>query len=138
MIGSQVFVDTNILVYAHDRAAGDKHTLAKERIRELWSRHIPPAISVQVLQELYVNLVRKGVGHAEAAETVEDYSTWDVVENDLELLKAGIDSVQRWQTSFWDALILSAAIRSKASILWSEDFNVGQTYDGVLVQNPLE
>jgi predicted nucleic acid-binding protein len=87
---------------------------------------------------LYVNLVRKGVGHAEAAETVEDYSTWDVVENDLELLKAGIDSVQRWQTSFWDALILSAAIRSKASILWSEDFNVGQTYDGVLVQNPLE
>lgn len=138
MIGNQVFVDTNILVYAHDPDAGYKHTLAKERIGELWARHIPPAISVQVLQELFVNMVRKGVGHKEAAETVEDYSTWDVVENDLELLKAGIESVQAWQTSFWDALILSAAIRSKASILWSEDFNVGQTYDGVLVQNPLE
>jgi predicted nucleic acid-binding protein len=138
MIGNQVFVDTNILVYAHDPDAGHKHTLAKERIGELWSRHIPPAISVQVLQELFVNLVKKGIGHKEAAEIVEDYSTWEVVENDLELLKAGIDFVQGWQTSFWDALILSAAIRSKASILWSEDFNVGQIYDGVLVQNPLE
>ena len=61
-----VFVDTNILVYAHDTSAGEKHTIAKQKVEELWKKDLPPFISVQVLQELYVNLVRKGISDNEA------------------------------------------------------------------------
>ena len=60
MASSQIFVDTNILVYAHDRDAAGKHQAAKDRVASLWRLPVAPAISVQVLQELYVNLFRKG------------------------------------------------------------------------------
>jgi predicted nucleic acid-binding protein len=137
MATSHIFVDTNILVYAHDRDAADKHRAAREKVAELWRLPIAPAISVQVLQELYVNLVRKGVSQAEARETIIDYRAWHVVDNDQTLLVEGIDLQGRWQSSFWDALILAAARRARASVIWSEDFNTTQNYDGIVVVNPL-
>ena len=73
MSDKHVFVDTNILVYAHDADAGGKHASAKERVRELWARERPPSVSIQVLQELYVNLVRKGTGAKAGREIVGDY-----------------------------------------------------------------
>lgn len=137
MSDSQVFVDTNILVYAHDSDAGIRHTLAKKKVALLWLRDIPPAISVQVLQELYVNLIRKGVEVAAARQTVADYSLWNVIDNDLALLTDAFDLSERWQSSLWDSLILAAAKRSYAQTIWSEDFNTGQAYDGIIVENPL-
>jgi len=137
MASSQIFVDTNILVYAHDRDAADKHQVAKDRVAELWLLPISPAISVQVLQELYVNLIRKEISQAEARRTVVDYGAWHVVDNDQALLLEGIDLQTRWQSSFWDALILAAARRARAGVIWSEDFNTTQDYDGIVAVNPL-
>ena len=137
MASSQIFVDTNILVYAHDRDATDKHLAARDRVAELWRLPVAPAISVQVLQELFVNLVRKEIPQAEARRVVVDYSTWQVVDNDQTLLLAGIDLQARWQSSFWDALILAAARRARAGVIWSEDFNTAQDYDGIVAVNPL-
>ena len=137
MQNRQIFVDTNILVYAHDRDAADRHRTAKDRVADLWNRPMAPAISVQVLQELYVNLIRKDVSADDARQTVTDYCAWHVVDNDCALLMEGIGLRERWQTSFWDALILAAAKRAQAGVIWSEDFNTGQTYDGMVVVNPL-
>lgn len=137
MLNKQIFVDTNILVYAHDRDAADKHRTAKDKVAHLWSRPLAPAISVQVLQELYVNLIRKDVSANDARQTVSDYCAWHIVDNDRALLMEGIGLWERWQSSFWDALILAAAKRAQASIIWSEDFNTDQTYDGIVVVNPL-
>ena len=137
MQNSQVFVDTNLLVYAHDRDAGDKYEKAKALVAELWHRPLMPAISVQVLQELYVNLIRKHVSDIEARQTIADYRAWHVVDNDTALLMEGIEIRERLQSSFWDGLILAAAKRAQAGTIWSEDFNTGQNYDGVVVVNPL-
>jgi predicted nucleic acid-binding protein len=134
---AQVFVDTNILVYAHDVDAGDKHRTAKERVSALWQRSMPPAISVQVLQELFNTLIKRDVPSAEAEATVSLYIKWEVIENDCHVLMQGIQMQRRWQLSPWDAWILAAAKRAGARTVWSEDLSVGQDYDGVTVVNPL-
>lgn len=137
MNGEQIFVDTNILVYAHDADAKEKHKKAKEKVRSLWSRSILPSVSIQVLQGFYVNLLKKNISLKAARETVADYLEWDVIENSRSLFLEGIQMKERWDISFWDALILAAAIKAKAVVIWSEDFNEGQDYDGIVVVNPL-
>lgn len=132
-----VFLDTNILVYAHDEQAGEKHRLARETVRQLWNRAVPPVISVQVLQELYVNLIRKQIPQRQAREIVSDYLNWTVIPNDAALLLRAIDNSSRFRISFWDALIISAADRADVDVVWSEDLNAGQDYGGVTVVNPL-
>lgn len=138
MTEDQIFVDTNILVYAHDLDAGGKHDMAAKRVSELWNRELLPSLSVQVLQEFYYNLVKKRVPLPTARAAVLDYMEWDVIENDRSLLVEGIAVQERWKSSFWDALILAAARRAKATVLWSEDFNAGQDFDGIVVVNPLQ
>ena len=137
MNGDRVFIDTNVLVYAHDRGAGRKHQAAERRIAALWHEAYVPWVSVQVLQELYVTLLRKGIAHHEAMETVEDHLLWGVIENTRTLLIDGIELHQHHQLSFWDGLILAAARQAKAAELWSEDFTAGRRYEGILVVNPL-
>jgi len=137
MSDEPVFVDTNILVYAHDKDAGDKYLLAKAKVESLWNRQILPSISVQVLQEFYVNLVRKKVKASDAREAVLNYLEWDVIDNDRALLLEGMRLQETWRLSFWDALIIAAAKRAKVKELWSEDLNPGQNLEGVVVINPL-
>lgn len=132
----KLFIDTNILVYAHDLDAGEKHNKAKELIANFWLSKPLPWISVQVLQELLVTLRRKGVAPALARETVDAYTHWRVVENDVGLLRAGMAEMERWQLSFWDGLILAAARRAHAKTILSEDLSHGQNYNGIIVQNP--
>lgn len=130
------FVDTNILVYAHDSDAGDKHRTAKDLVTSLWKADRWPSISVQVLQEFYVNLQRKGVQAAEARAAAKDYAAWRVVENTVILLESGIDEMERWQLSFWDGLILAAARHAGARVIYSEDLSDTQDYGGLRVKNP--
>jgi predicted nucleic acid-binding protein len=132
----EVFLDTNILVYAYDLDAGQKREIALSLVERGWLEPGSTAISVQVLQELYVNLVRKGRQHEEAAKIVIDLSAWPVVENSLGLLKTALVLKDRWQKSFWDALILAAAMDCGAATLISEDLNHGQDYGGLRVRNP--
>ncbi len=135
---ADVFVDTNILVYAHDVDAGVKHEKARDLVAEAWRGSPLPWLSIQVLQELLVTLRRRNVGSREARQTAEDYMQWRVVENTLSLFVAGLDEMARWQVSLWDAMILAAARRGGATVLWSEDMSDGQDYGGVQVVNPLE
>jgi predicted nucleic acid-binding protein len=97
-----------------------------------------PSISVQVLQEFYVNLVRKKVKASQARETVMNYLEWDVIDNDRALLLEGMRLKETFPISFWDALILAAAKRAKVKELWSEDLNPRRSYEGIAVINPLE
>jgi predicted nucleic acid-binding protein len=138
MSDRHVFVDTNILVYAHDVDAGRRHAAARDRVKALWNAPLPPSVSVQVLQELYVNLVRKGARPKSARELVGDYQNWDVVPNSMRLLQTAMLGVERWKISLWDALIVAAAREAGAGVLLSEDLNEGQDYDGVVVVNPLD
>lgn len=132
----EVFLDTNILVYAYDLDAGEKRRVALSLVERGWLEPGSTAISVQVLQELFVNLVRKGRTHEEAAKVVADLSAWPVVENTVALLKVALAMKGRWQTSLWDALILAAAEDCGAAVLISEDLNHGQHYGNVQVRNP--
>jgi len=133
----EVFVDTNILVYAHDLEAGSKHRRARQLVARAWHDSSPPWLSIQVLQELLVNLRRKGVEPTDARHTVEDYMQWRVVENTRLLLTEGLNEMDRWQLSLWDGMILAAARHAGAPIVWSEDLSEHQDYAGIRVVNPL-
>jgi predicted nucleic acid-binding protein len=130
------FLDTNILLYAYDLDAPAKRAVALDLVRAGWERLGEAAISVQVLQELHVNLTRFGVPAAEAARTIRDFSVWPVVDNTLDLLHAALGEQARWRLSLWDALILAATRVAGAGELVTEDLNHGQDYGGVLVINP--
>ena len=134
---AEVFIDTNILVYAHDRDAGQRHVRARKLVEAAWQAESWPHVSVQVLQELFVNLLRRGVPVAEARETVMDYAQWSVVPNTVALVETAAGEMTRWSLSFWDALIVAAARSCGASVIWSEDLADGQDYAGVRVVNPL-
>jgi predicted nucleic acid-binding protein len=133
------FVDTNILVYAHDLTSGAKNERARALMEKLWSTG-GGVLSTQVLQELCVNLRRKAVKPLTIEETrslIEDYSDWEIVVNTHDSVIGALSIEARYQISFWDALIVHAAEKSGAAILYSEDLSDGQTYGSIRVVNPL-
>ena len=133
------FVDTNILIYAHDLDAGEKHRLAKEVIADLWHSGMG-VLSTQVLNEFYVNITRKipsPLNPALARSVIEPYLTWPIIAPDPASVLQASEIQQRYQLSYWDALIVHAAAISGASVLYSEDFNSGQLIEGVRVINPV-
>ena len=137
-MSDRYFVDTNILIYAHDTAAGEKHERARALIEELWETRTG-AVSTQVLQELAVNLRRKAKNSLDAKATrdiVSDYLAWQVVVNEGDSILEALDIEARYQVSFWDALIIQAAHVAGAEILYSEDLSDGQLYGDVRVRNP--
>jgi len=132
------FVDTNVLVYAEDRDAGSKHTVARNLVADLWHSG-EGVLSVQVLQEFFVTVTRKiprPLAPQEAGAIVEQYLTWRVVENTGELLLAGIRLASTLKVSFWDALILEAARVERCDRLWTEDLNHGQRVGDLTIVNP--
>jgi predicted nucleic acid-binding protein len=132
------FCDTNVIVYAYDSSAGAKRLQAKALLERLWASG-DGAVSVQVLQELYVTLTRKvasPLSTTDARAIVEGLTTWKVAEPTRQEVLEAIDCAGRWQTSFWDAMILVAANKARASVVWSEDLNNGQTYDDTTVRSP--
>jgi predicted nucleic acid-binding protein len=138
-MSDKYFVDTNILMYAHDKAAGAKHERAKGLLEKLW-RDRSGVVSTQVLQELAVNLRRKAGRPLDAKATreiVSDYLTWQVVVNGGESILEALDLESRYQISFWDAMVIQAAQLSGADVLYSEDLSDGQKYGSVQVINPL-
>ena len=138
-MSDKFFVDTNILMYAHDASAGAKHERSKAVVEELW-RDRTGIVSTQVLQELAVNLRRKAGRPLDAKATreiISDYLTWHVVVNGGESILEALDIETRYQMSFWDALVLQAAQASGAEVLYSEDLSDGQAYGSVRVINPL-
>jgi predicted nucleic acid-binding protein len=138
-MSDKYFVDTNILMYAHDTAAGEKHQRARALIERLWENR-SGVVSTQVLQELTVNLrwkVKKPLDAKSTREVVSDYLTWHVVVNTGESILEALDVETRYQLSFWNALVIQAAHAAGAEILYSEDLPDGQRFGTVRVKNPL-
>jgi predicted nucleic acid-binding protein len=139
-MSDRYFVDTNILVYAHDTAGGAKHDRAKALVEKLW-RDRSGVVSAQVLQELCVNVRRKAgrpVDLDTARAILADYLAWNVVTNTGESILEALEIEKRYRISFWDALVVQAAEASGAAVLYSEDLSDGQSYRGVRVVNPLK
>jgi predicted nucleic acid-binding protein len=138
-MADKYFVDTNILMYAHDHTAGERHERARRLIEDLWANG-QGVLSTQVLQELCVNLRRKLAHPLSADETsrlIRDYMSWEIVVNSPEAVVQALEIEVRYKTSFWDALILQAAEQCGAAILYSEDLSAKQNYGTVQVVNPL-
>jgi len=136
-MNGKTFVDTNVLIYAHDVDAKSKHVIAKNILRELWSERTG-VLSMQVLQEFYVNVTRKiraPLPKDSARLVVSSYSIWCMETTPAELSVAfRIEDESR--IGFWDALIVAAATKSGATRLLSEDFNPGQNIAGLQIENP--
>ena len=134
----KVFVDTNILVYAHDLDASVKHDQAAEIVSQLWeSRN--GVLSTQVLQEFYVTLTRKvssTLSKLEARKLVQKYSNWQVVLNDSAIISQASEIEESYNLSFWDALIISAAYSQNVPMILTEDLTHGQIIEGILIENP--
>ena len=133
----RTFVDTNILVYAHDVDQGRKHRIARDILIDLMSGR-SGALSPQVLQEFYVTVTRKiakPLSKRAAREIVEDLSVWCTETTAVEVASA-FRIEDEAKISFWDALICASAVRAGASVLLSEDMNSGQKVAGLRIQNP--
>ena len=138
MSDARVFVDTNILVYAYDSSARDKHEIAKKEIAGLWNSG-QGLISTQVLQELYVTITKKVLRPVEsdlARMIIQDFLQWKVVINDGQSILEAIDIQNKHKFDFWDAMVVQAAIKGEAAVLLSEDFESGRTIDGIRFRNP--
>lgn len=132
------FVDTNILIYAHDLSAGPKHTAARDLIRALWQMSTG-CLSVQILQEFYLNVTQKvaqPLTPDAAAQIIADLSVWRIHRPGVEDVLDAIRLQTRYQVSFWDAMVICSALQLGCQTLWSEDLNAGQVYDSVTVQTP--
>ena len=132
------FVDTNVLVYAHDAAAGEKHDRAKALLADLWATG-RGCLSIQVLQEFYVNVTRKvakPINPEVARGLVENLGTWAVHSPNAEDVVDAIRLHQSAHLSFWDAMILVSATRLNCHTIWSEDLNAGQMIMGTTVKSP--
>ena len=138
-MSDKAFVDTNILVYAHELKPGIKHERASALVEMLWKSG-EGILSTQVLQELCFTLRRKTATPWTVEETrslLEDYLDWQIVVNTPRSVIEALTIETRYQISFWDALIIQAAERSGAAILYSEHLSDGQVYGSVRVVNPL-
>ena len=136
-MNDKTFIDTNVLIYGHNVDAKAKHEAAKHVLHELWNSR-SGVLSMQVLQEFYVNVTRKiprPISRASARLVVNTYTIWCVETTPSEISKAfQIEDESR--LGFWDALIVAAAIKSGAHRILSEDLNTGQTISGVRIENP--
>jgi predicted nucleic acid-binding protein len=131
------FADTNILLYAisRDPAEQDK----AERARDLLADR-DLALSVQVLQEFYVQATRASrpdaISHSQAVRLIESFQRFAVQDVTSGIMMAALDARQRFQLSYWDAAIIEAARVMGCSEVLSEDLSHGQDYAGVRVTDP--
>ena len=134
------FIDTNVLLYALDHTEKMKQAQAEALLERLWRDH-SGCLSVQVLQEFYVNATRKlskPLDSDTARQVIEDYSLWIVHAPGSASVLAAVDISRQHRVSFWDALILESALEIGAEVVWSEDLNAGQHFDGLVVQTPFQ
>lgn len=134
----EVFLDTNILIYAvcEDQEAPEKTAIARDiLLNARW------AWSVQVAQEFYVNVTRsKGgdvpISHVEALQWIAAWDYRPMQANTKGCFGKALEIKDRYQVSFWDANVIAAATLCRAPVLYSEDLNDGQCYGSVRLVNP--
>ena len=134
----RIFVDTNVLVYAHDQDGAWKRERALHCLAELWDSG-GGRLSTQVLQEFVANITQKikqRRARSAAREVVRTYASWVKSTITPGTVIRASEISEAWQTSFWDGMILAAAEQDGVAELLSEDMAHGQTIAGVKVRNP--
>lgn len=135
---TRAFFDTNVLLYMYD----DNEPAKKAEALRLFGAEVEAdraVLSTQVLQEFYVNAVRKlknPLSPERAEARVRDFSQLPLIQVDAPLILAAIARGQALSFSFWDALIVEAALEASADLLLTEDLQHGQIIDGLRVENP--
>jgi predicted nucleic acid-binding protein len=132
------FVDTNVLVYAHDGAAGNKYSQSVGLVTRL-TRQASGALSIQVFVEFYAAATKKlAMTSLEAEEAIKGLGRWTIhCPGHADVLRA-CRLHRSYKVSWWDAMILNSAMETGCDILWSEDLNDGQRYGTVTVRNPFK
>ena len=135
---ANVFVDTNVLVYARDSAEPAKQSIASSLMARLWHDQ-SGRISMQVLSEYYVTVTRKfkpGLPRDEAWEDVQGFFPWQPQVMDADVLRLAREIEKRHRVSWWDSLIIAAAQKQHCTVLLTEDMQDGMRFGTVKVQNP--
>ncbi|MGD0202138.1 MAG: PIN domain-containing protein [Bryobacteraceae bacterium] len=135
---ARVFVDSNVLIYAHDLDAGARRERAAECLRQLWETRAG-CLSTQVLQEFYVTATRKipsPLPRSAAREIVRNYGAWVRSAITPATVVRASEISETWQLSFWDGMIVAAAEQDQAAELLTENLQHGQTVAGVRIVNP--
>ena len=137
-MSAKVFLDANILVYAHDKDAGEKHSVAVEIVKDLWEKRTG-VLSNQILQEFYVGVTKKilkPISKSEAREIIRAYTCWGMSAiTPMSIIRA-TEIEEKHLISFWDALVIVAAYEAKCEKILTEDLNSGQIIEGVVIENP--
>lgn len=139
-MSGKVFLDTNILIYAHDLDAGIKHNIALQIVKDLWENK-NGVLSTQILQEFYINVTKKipsPISPLEAREIIRAYLNWDIKENHPMSIIRASEIEEKYCISFWHALVVLAAYEAKVDKILTEDLNAGQIIEGILIENPFE
>jgi predicted nucleic acid-binding protein len=135
-MSDRVFIDTNVFVYADDKAAKAKRLRARTVLSEL-IRTRRAVVSTQIMQEYFVASVRKlALSPARARIRVERLNHLDVVLIRPELVVSAIDLCRLHALSFWDALVVRSASVAGCARVLTEDMQDGQTIDGVRIEDP--
>jgi len=132
------FVDTNVLLYAHDDKPDQRCKIAKETLARLWDTRTG-VVSTQVLQEFYFNATKTyklAMTPPEARRVLAQYARWRVIPTDAQMIMAASVLEQEHSVNFWDALIVQAALRASATFLVSEDLQDGRRFGSLTVRNP--
>jgi predicted nucleic acid-binding protein len=132
------FIDTNVLVYAFDKSSSPKKVVAQQLMNSLMDDD-RLRVSTQVLQELFVTLTRKVSQRCsiqEALGILEDLTAWPLLVVDYAAIKMAGGLAEQAKLSFWDALVVVSAVRTGATVLYTEDLNDGQEILGVRIRNP--
>ena len=134
------FFDSNILIYAYDTRDPHKQNQAQELLLKA-TQSQAAVLSAQVLGEFFVVVTKKipqPMTSSEAAEVIAELGALEIVPLDFSLVQRAIVTQQKYGTSYWDSLIISAAERAGCVRILSEDLNSGQLYHGIEVQNPFQ
>ncbi len=139
-MSGKIFLDTDILIYAHDLDAGNKHHVALEIVKDLWEKRTG-ILSTQVLQEFYVNVTKKipnPISPLETREIIRSYICWVTRETPPMSIIRASEIEEKYHISFWDALVVVAAYEARVDKILTEDLSSGQIIEGILIENPFE
>ena len=136
----RLFLDTNVLVYAYDRHDPRKQKTAQALLTEGIEKE-NAVLSVQVLGEFFnvvTRFIKQPMTPDEAQGAVSLFSHLPVQDIDLDLVNRAINTHKMYRISYWDALIIAAAERTRCKLILTEDLSDGQKYHGVIVSNPFK
>ena len=131
------FLDTNILVYAYDSSSPEKQQIAQDLIRRALAGSI--IISTQVLAEFSATLLHKASPTAtphDVADVLGTLAPIKLIVPDADIVRQAVEARAKYGVHFYDGMIIAAAERGGCTRIWPEDFNSGQEYFGILVNNP--